>query len=50
MYTHTHTHTHVYETGLSQKKKKSIIADGQVTVPQDKDNAEYVTQNYYKNI
>jgi len=47
---HTHTHTHVRETGLLQKKKRSIIADGQVTIPQDKDNAEHMTQNYYKNI
>jgi len=31
-------------------KRNCTIADGQVTTPQDKDNAEYMTQNYYKNI
>jgi hypothetical protein len=46
-YVSTHTRARD-ETGLPQKK--CIIADGQATIPQDNDNAEYMTQDYYKNI
>jgi hypothetical protein len=44
MYTYVrmNVHTYVDENGLPQKKNCNT-ADGQVTIPQDKDNAEYMT-------